>query len=100
MINMVEHDVKLSNQQIIEFAYMVKEVIEDHMQTKSRLFYEAANCYVSCYCTVLEMLKHVDRQYLELETHKQLVEFYSSPQPISKDFGLLKWKTAESVATG
>ena len=64
--------VKLSNQKIIELAYLIKETLED-MQGQP-MFFEQANCYSSCFHTIRELLKQVDAEYLS--RHYPIRDFY------------------------
>jgi len=87
-----EHEVKLSNQAIVEIAYMTKEIIEDI--EGRQLTFEQANCYQSNYYTVVDMLKAVDPEYLS-GRHGELFEYFSHESPVTKENNRL-YKDAEA----
>lgn len=64
--------VVLSNQAIIEFAYLTKNMIRTVYEEK--LSFSAANCYTHCFYTVRSLLKLIESEYLA--EHKNLTEFY------------------------
>ena len=88
-IRFYEHDLKLSNQGIIKFAYLTKDIIEIHLENKTKLCFEEANCYVSCYYVIRKILKCVDPRYLK--AHRRLAEFYSEDRELSNDWDILHW---------
>lgn len=69
-----EHQVTLSNQDIIELAYSISELTAPLIEDHTKLFFEQANCYHSMYCLVQDLLKVVDPEYLE--QHARVVGFY------------------------
>jgi hypothetical protein len=85
-----EREVKLSNQQIVEFAYLTKELIEIALGEK--LFFEQANCYFSCYYTIRDLLKQVDDEYLA--AHRRLSHFYRGTRELLNDEDRLRWVPA------
>jgi hypothetical protein len=82
-----EHEVKLNNQQIIEFAYLTKKVIEVCIEGHSKLFVEQANCYVHCFYTVRKMLEAVELEYGE--RHGNLMNFFRKGRELSTDYDTL-----------
>jgi len=88
-----EHEAKLSNQQIVEFAYLTKEMIELCIGTNdkrsAKLSFEEANCYLACFYKAREMLGLIDSEYIEF--HGGLVEFYQEGRELSNDWDRLHW---------
>jgi hypothetical protein len=80
-------EVKMSNQDIIEFAYAIKELISPLWGVK--LSHDKANCYYDCFYKVQELLKLVDSEYLE--AHKKVVAFYREGRVQDKDMEILYW---------
>lgn len=79
--------VELCNENIVEFAYVVKELIEYCYGHK--LFFEQSNCYHSRFYAIREMLKLVDPEYLSLPQHASLAEFYKEGRELSNDCDVL-----------
>ena len=88
------HEVELSNQQILEFAYLTKELIELCMKDNAKLFFEQANCYLACYYTVRELLKLADSIYVE--SHNDIFEFYRKDRVLSNDNDRLHWEAVSA----
>jgi hypothetical protein len=82
-----KHRLTLSNQRIVEMAYLAKDVIDSLIGKK--LTMEAANCYTSCFYTCRRLLKAIDRKYLG--KHKDLVEFYKEGRGLANDWDVLAW---------
>jgi len=91
-----EHEVKLTNQQIVEFAYLTKEVIESCIENNAKLSFERANCYPACFYKVREMLRLVDLKYIA--SHGRIMDFYQEGRELSNDFDRLKWETSSEEA--
>ncbi len=85
--------VELSNQDIVEFAYQTKDIIE-HVLGK-KLFFEEANCYTACFYKIRRLLKSVDTEYLDLGQHKNLAEFYREGRELSNNWDRLRWVNPE-----
>ena len=82
-----KHDVKLSNQDIAEVAYLTQDLIEAAMGHK--LYFEEANCYLACFHLCRKLLKVVDDEYLK--NHQTLAEFYKDGKGLSNDWDRLAW---------
>jgi hypothetical protein len=90
-----EKTVTLTNQDLVEWAYVVKELIE--VAFGHKLFWEQANCYVSMFITCKEMLeKHVDREYLD--EHVELKKFYQQRRELDNTWDVLKWRYHDPIA--
>jgi hypothetical protein len=83
-IRLGKRKVKLTNQQIIELAYICKDVAEVVARNNTKLTFEAANCYGSCYHTVQKLLKSVDSKYVK--AHGGIKEFYRKDRELSNDW--------------
>ena len=81
-----KHEFILNNQQIIEFAYLTKKVIEVCIEGHSKLFIEQA-CYVHCFNTVRKMLEAVELEYAE--KHGNLMSFFRKGRELSTDYDTL-----------
>lgn len=80
-LRFIDKTIVLSNQAIVELAYLTMETIKAVYGKK--LFFEVANCYLACFYRVRSMLKEVDREYLA--GHKGIVEFYQEGRELSND---------------
>ncbi len=72
-IRLPEVQVKVSNQQIIEMAYLTMETIK--MAKGHFLNVEQSNSHAACYETIKELLKSVDQDYLA--EHQKIKEFFA-----------------------
>ena len=84
-----EHEVRLSNQAIVEMAYLTKDLVEATMGHK--LSWSEANCYLACFYECRKLLKAVDEEYLK--KHDRLREFYKDGKELSNDWDRLAWET-------
>jgi hypothetical protein len=80
--------INLTNQEIVKFAYVTKEVIENTWGQK--LSEARANCYVECFYTIRDLLREVDEKYLE--KHLPLIKFFLEGKRISHEDSRLKWE--------
>ena len=62
--------ITLTNQQIVEIAYLTKEAIEQGYTC----VFEVANCHQACFYLCQKLIKKVSKPYLS--RHRELVEFY------------------------
>lgn len=92
-----EHRVALSNQTIVEMAYLTKEMIEPLIKSREKLFFEQANCYLACFYKCRKLLKLVDQEYLLNEIHKNMVDFYKDGRELSNDWDRLSWEKSEPL---
>lgn len=74
-IRFKEKQVTLSNQGILELAYMARHFIALLSEQKVKLRWEEANCYSSVFNLMKNLLKEVDPEYLE--THGDVRDFYN-----------------------
>jgi hypothetical protein len=79
--------VELCNQDIIDFAYITKDVIEHLLHEK--LMFEEANNYTHCFYSIRRLLKLVDAEYLK--QHTRITEFYREGRELSNDWDRLEW---------
>jgi hypothetical protein len=88
-IRLGKRKVKLTNQQIIELAYLAKDLIE--ACGHSKLSFDEANCYRSVYHTVRKLLKSADSKYVK--AHGGIKEFYRKDRELSNDWDRLRWES-------
>lgn len=69
------HNVELTNQDIIELSYMVRDLVTLAAKQRAKLCWEEANCYGSTISTCCELLKNVDTEYLQ--QHDKLASFFN-----------------------
>jgi hypothetical protein len=82
-------NVELSNQQVVELAYAVMELIEPLARTHAKLYFEQANGYLSCFYLMRGLLGNVDPDYLD--QHKDLARFFRQDRELDNAFDRLKW---------
>jgi len=82
--------IKLSNQEIIELAYLTMEMIKQTYGQK--LIADQANCYRSCFYLMRNLLKQVDKEYLD--QHGIIDRFFQEGQELSNDKGRLDFKNS------
>jgi hypothetical protein len=80
--------VNLTNQEIIKFAYMTKEIIGYAWGTK--LSNAQANCYIECFYTIKDILEGVDKGYLK--KHSELANFFLKGKRLTNENNQLKWE--------
>lgn len=74
--NMLEHEVTLNNQQIIEMAYAHRDLIAPLIESRTKLFFEQANCFFSIYYLIRRLLPLLPENYQR--EHSGVVEFYET----------------------
>lgn len=89
-IRLKKHKVNLENQNIIELAYLTMEMLEVFSESRGKLFFEQANCYVGCFYTCQRLLKAVDPEYLE--QHPKIAHFFKEGRHLSNDSDRLSWE--------
>lgn len=89
-----EHNVCLNNKQIIELAYLCKDVIE--VMYGKKLFFEQANCYLGCFYHIRKLLKKVTPEYLKL--HEGVVSFFTENGGLSNDWDRLYFEKKNTEA--
>jgi hypothetical protein len=90
-----ECTVKLTNQSIIELAYLTMEALEALIESGQKLFFEQANCYLSCFYTCQRLLKGVDPEYLDY--HLDVKDFFREGRELSNDGNRLSWKSGNEA---
>ena len=80
--------VNLTNQEVVKFAYITKEII-GHVWGK-KLSNAKANCYEECYYTIIDLLEDVDKEYLS--NHKRLCNFFLTGKRLTNEKNILKWE--------
>jgi hypothetical protein len=81
-------EVNLTNQEIIKFAYITKEIIEYAWGVK--LSNAQANCYVECFYTIQELLEKVDKEYSD--RHADICDFFHKGKRLTNDDDRLRWE--------
>lgn len=86
------HTFELTNQTVIELAYLTKDIIEPCIEGNYKLLFDQANCYLACYFICKSLLELVDKEYLTC--HKSLYDFYyrNDNKKLSNDWDRLHWK--------
>jgi hypothetical protein len=87
-----KQSLELSNQSIIELAYITKDLIEPFIKDRTKLTFEEANCYLAGYYLCKRFLKLVDKEYLAC--HESLYDFYyrKDNKELSNDWDRLHWE--------
>jgi hypothetical protein len=80
--------VNLTNQEVVKFAYITKEIIG--LAWGKKLTNAKANCYEECYYTVIDLLEEVDKEYLN--NHKRLCNFFLTGNRLTNEKNILKWE--------
>jgi len=83
--------VRLTNQEIIKFAYITKDII-GYVWGK-KLSNAQANCYVECFFTIQDLLDDLDKDYLG--RHAGLYEFFQKGRRLTNDHEQLCWENYE-----
>jgi len=81
-------EVTLSNQDIIKFAYITKEIIAYAWEVK--LSNAQADCYVECFYTIQYLLEKVDKEYLN--KHIELCNFFLEGRRLTSEDDRLQWE--------
>ena len=84
-------DVKLTNQDIIQFAYITKEIIKYAWGLK--LSNAQANCYVECFYKIQELLAIVDVK--DLNKHTEVCKFFREGRRLTNKNDRLRWEVYE-----
>jgi hypothetical protein len=79
---------KLTNQEIIKFAYITKEII--NYAWGVQLTNAQANCYEECFYTIKDLLEEVDKEYLN--RHAELRDFFSKGRRLISEDDRLRWE--------
>jgi len=59
--------INLTNQEIVKFAYITKEIIENTWGRK--LTNAQANCYLECFYSMRDILEDMDESYIKNIQH-------------------------------
>jgi hypothetical protein len=89
----IEHRVILTNQNIVELAYLTKEMIEPLIKSRKKVVLDQADCYVACFNLCRRLLKNVDCG----GSHQNLKEFYRAERELSNDWDRLSWCTPKEL---
>ncbi|MBN1472321.1 MAG: hypothetical protein JW925_11110 [Syntrophaceae bacterium] len=79
-------DIKMSDQNIVEFAYAIKDLISPLCGVK--LSHDKAVYYQACFYKMRDILTLMDAEYLD--AHKDLVAFYHDGR-VRKEKDVLYW---------
>ena len=80
-----------------EMAYLTKEMIEPLIESRTKLFFEQANCYLARFYGCRKLLRVVDDDYLKGSKHQKLVEFYKDGRELSNNWDRLSWEPIPSA---
>jgi hypothetical protein len=94
-IRFKECTVKLTNQSIIELAYLTMEALEALIESGQKVFVEQANCYLGCFYTCQRLLKAVDPEYLDY--HSDVKDFFREGRELSNDGNRLSWDSGSEA---
>jgi hypothetical protein len=86
--------VVFTNQEIVELAYIVMDVIEPLEKSHTKLVFDDANCYAHCFYLLRELLKKVNPEYLT-GPHERVKKFYEIERELSNSWDRLYWMTKE-----
>ena len=81
-------EVNLTNQEIIKFAYITKEIIGYVWGV--RLSNAQADCYVECFYTIQDLLEKIDKDYLD--KHTELCNFFFKGRRLTSEDDRLHWE--------
>jgi len=80
--------VNLTSQEIIKFAYITKEIIEQAWG--KNLSNAQANCYVECFYTIQDLLEEVDKNFLN--NHSGIRDFFLKGERLTNKNDQLQWE--------
>jgi hypothetical protein len=80
--------VNLTNQEIIKFAYITKEIIGYAWGMK--LTNAQANCYIECFYTIKDILDKLDKEYLN--KHAELSNYFLKGKRLTSENDQLQWE--------
>jgi hypothetical protein len=80
--------VNLTSQEVVKFAYIIKEIIEYAWGKK--LSNAQANCYIECFYTIKDLLEFMDKEYLK--KHFKLADFFLKGKRLTSENDKLQWE--------
>jgi hypothetical protein len=80
--------VNLTNQEIVKFAYITKEIIGYAWGNK--LSNAQANCYIECFYTIKDILEKVDKEYLN--KHLEISNYFLKGKRLISENDQLQWE--------
>ena len=80
--------VNLTNQEIVKFAYITKEIIGYAWGMK--LSNAQANCYIECFYTIKDLLEDMNKEYLK--KHSDLADFFLKGKRLTSENDQLQWE--------
>lgn len=80
--------VNLTNQEIVKFAYVTKEIIG--YVWGSQLSNAQANCYIECFYTIKDLLDKVDKEYLD--KHSEISNYFLKGKRLTSFNDQLQWE--------
>jgi hypothetical protein len=80
--------VNLTNQEIVKFAYITKEIIGYAWGTK--LSNAQANCYIECFYTIKDVLEKIDKEYLN--KHLEIYNYFLKGKRLISENDQLQWE--------
>jgi hypothetical protein len=80
--------VNLTNQEIVKFAYITKEIIGYAWGTK--LSNAQANCYIECFYTIKDLLEKLDKEYLN--KHPEISNYFLKDKRLTSFNDQLQWE--------
>lgn len=80
--------VNLTNQEIVKFAYITKEIIG--YAWGKQLTNAQANCYIECFYTIKDILGRVDEEYMK--KHPELYDYFLKGKRLISIDDQLQWE--------
>ncbi len=80
--------VNLTDQEILKFAYVTKEIIEYSWGKK--LSNAQANCYIECFYTIKDLLEEADETYLN--KHPEISGYFLTGKRLISEEDRLQWE--------
>jgi len=80
--------INLTNQEIVKFAYITKEIIENTWGRK--LTNAQANCYLECFYSMRDILEDMDESYIK--KHSTLRDFFLGGKRLTNIDDRLQWE--------
>ncbi len=80
--------VNLTDQEILKFAYITKEIIE--YSWGKNLSNAQANCYIECFYTIKDLLEEADEKYLN--KHPEIFSYFLTGKRLISEKDQLQWE--------
>ena len=80
--------VNLTEQEIVKFAYVTKEIIEQSWG--ATLSNAQINCYIEGFYTLKDLLEQIDREYLQ--KHSEISDYFLTGKRLINEKDKLQWE--------